>query len=340
MTKILNIGHCRNKLVAGQTGGVVVLFGLWVDYCKEHGLDFEVIDAYKRNYRHGTLYAYLSIFWQILTKMKHFDTVFLHGTYRDYLLFAPFTVWLAKRMGKRMVMRKFAGNFAEIYEKANPIIKVLMRYALKHADVLCWETKALVEFGKQFSSHSIWFPNVRKDSGVRRGDRPYQRKLIFLSRVEKMKGIFTLIEAMKILGNEYQLQIYGPLSGIEPEELQGGNYHYYGSVDAAKVPQKLAENDVLILPTKWGTEGYPGVIIEAYSVGVPVISTPMGAIPEIVEDGKTGFFTPVDDAQALADTIRRFDKDNYQQYSENALQAFSDFDYEKTNKMIAELLEK
>ena len=104
--------------------------------------------------------------------------------------------------------------------------------------------------------------------------------------------------------------------------------------------QKLAENDVLILPTKWGTEGYPGVIIEAYGVGVPVISTPMGAIPEIVEDGKTGFFTPVDDAPALAETIRRFNENNYRQYSENALQAFTDFDYEKTNEMIAKLLEK
>lgn len=340
MTKTLNIGHCRNKYVAGQTGGVVVLFGLWVDYCKERGLEFEVIDAYKRNYRHGTLCAYLSIFWQILTKMKHFDTVFLHGTYRDYLVFAPFTVWLAKWMGKRMVMRKFAGNFAEIYEKANPVSRALMRYALKNADVTCWETKALVEFGKKFNKQSIWFPNVRKDSGVRRGDRPYQHKLVFLSRVERMKGIFTLIEAMKILGNDYQLKIYGPLNGIEPEELQGENYSYHGSVEAALVPQKLAENDVLILPTKWGAEGYPGVIIEAYGVGVPVISTPMGAIPEIVSDGKTGFFTPVDDAQALADTIRRFNQDNYPQYADNALKAFADFEYGKTNDMIAGLLQK
>ena len=114
MRKILNIGHCANKYIAGQTGGVVVLFEIWIDYCKEHGLDFDIIDANKRNYHNGTLNAYFRIFWKIVTKMRFFDTIFLHGTYRDYLLFAPVSVWLAKRLGKRIVMRKFAGNFAEL----------------------------------------------------------------------------------------------------------------------------------------------------------------------------------------------------------------------------------
>lgn len=338
MRTILNIGHCENKYIAGRTGGVVVLFEIWIEYCKEHGLDFDIIDVNKRNYHGGTISAYFSIFWQIVTKMRSCDTVFLHGTYRDYLLFAPLLVWLAKRLGKRMVMRKFAGNFADLYNKSYPLSRALMRYALKNADVLCWETKALVAFGKKFNRNSYWFPNVRKDMGVRRGDRPYQRRLLFLSRVEKEKGIFTLIEAMKLLDNSYHLKIYGPLSGIEPDELHGENYSYYGSVPSSDVSKTIADNDILILPTTWKAEGYPGVIIEAYSVGVPVISTPLGGIPEIMCNGKTGFFIPVNDANALAETIRRFNEDNYHQYSASAFNAFANFDYEKTNSIIAGLL--
>ena len=338
MRKILNIGHCANKYIAGQTGGVVVLFEIWIDYCKEHGLDFDIIDANKRNYHNGTLNAYFRIFWKIVTKMRFFDTIFLHGTYRDYLLFAPVSVWLAKRLGKRIAMRKFAGNFAELYNETNPLCRMLMRYAMRNADVLCWETKSLVEFGKRFNSNSYWFPNVRKDTGVRRGNRAYQRRLLFLSRVEKEKGVFTLIEAMKLLGNDYQLRIYGPLRDIDPKELNGKNYSYCGSVPASEVSKTIADNDILILPTTWKAEGYPGVIIEAYNVGVPVISTPIGGISEIVCDGKTGFFIPVNDVHALTETIRRFNEDNYQQYSASALNAFADFDSEEINSVIAGLL--
>jgi glycosyltransferase involved in cell wall biosynthesis len=320
-----------------KTGGIVVLYQEWLKYCDEAKTEYCSIDNNKSNYA-NKIVALCAVLWQTVRRLGQYDTVMLHGTINDYLFFAPFIVWLARLRGKRVVLRKFAGNFAQYYGKTNILSRALLRYALKHADVLCWETKALVEFGRQFNARSVWFPNVRKDCGIRRGSRPYQRRLVFLSRVEKMKGIFTLIDAMKILGSDYRLEIYGPLSGIEPGELQGENYSYHGSVEAAKVPQKLAENDVLILPTKWGTEGYPGVIIEAYGVGVPAVSTPMGAIPEIVSDGTTGFFTPVDDAQALADAVRRFSEDNYPQYSDNALRAFADFDAGKVNPRIASLL--
>lgn len=51
-------------------------------------------------------------------------------------------------------------------------------------------------------------------------------------------------------------------------------------------------------------EGYPGIIIEAYSVGVPAIATNVGGIPEILEEGETGFIIEPMQVSALEKTIK------------------------------------
>ena len=63
------------------------------------------------------------------------------------------------------------------------------------------------------------------------------------------------------------------------------------------------EADVFVLPT-W-REGFPNVVIEAMAAGLPVVATPVGAIPEAIEDGKSGLLVPVNDTTALEAALRR-----------------------------------
>jgi glycosyltransferase involved in cell wall biosynthesis len=60
--------------------------------------------------------------------------------------------------------------------------------------------------------------------------------------------------------------------------------------------------DVFALPST-GNEGVPQALIQAMASGLPVVTTPVGAIPEIVRDGETGLLVPPENAQALADAI-------------------------------------
>ncbi len=336
--KIINIGACRNKKDRSRTGGVVVLFEAWIQYCKEQKLNAVTIDTNKANYA-NLIVAYFSILWQFLRSLKGTYVVMLHGTAKDYLLLAPVVLFISKLCGKKVVLRKFAGNFEEIYNSSNAFSKSIYNYVLRKSDVQFWETKSLVKFGADKGRKSIWFPNVRSKTGITRDvNRPFTKRFVFLSRAEKVKGLDILMECFKSLPDDYQVDIYGPVKDYELSELSGKNYTYKCSVDAPKVANTLAQYDVLILPTLWKGEGYPGIIIESYSVGLPVIASIIGAIPEIVEDGKTGFLVEPGSVDDLKRAVLSFTEGNYKDFAANAARAFDEFDAQVTNDKVIKIV--
>lgn len=74
-----------------------------------------------------------------------------------------------------------------------------------------------------------------------------------------------------------------------------------GWVDAATVARLLAAADVFVLPSH--NEGLPVAILEAMGAGLPVVATPVGAIPELVIENETGLLVPPGSAAALADAL-------------------------------------
>ncbi|MBI3097392.1 MAG: glycosyltransferase [Planctomycetes bacterium] len=69
-----------------------------------------------------------------------------------------------------------------------------------------------------------------------------------------------------------------------------------------EAPELIAGADALVLPSRW--EGFGMVLLEAMRVGVPIVATRVGAIPEVVADGETGRLVPAGDPPALAAAIR------------------------------------
>lgn len=70
------------------------------------------------------------------------------------------------------------------------------------------------------------------------------------------------------------------------------------------IPEILAASDAVVLPSD-RFEGVPQVILQALATGRPVVASPVGGIPEVVLDGKTGFLCPPGDAYAYADAMAR-----------------------------------
>lgn len=81
--------------------------------------------------------------------------------------------------------------------------------------------------------------------------------------------------------------------------LADGTVRFLGFRD--DVPDLLADTDLLVLPSF--EEGFPNTLLEGMALGLPVVSTPVDGIPELVVDGVTGVLTPPGDAPALATAI-------------------------------------
>lgn len=129
------------------------------------------------------------------------------------------------------------------------------------------------------------------------------KNIIFVGHIIKSKGCMDIISIAKKMPN-----INFKLVGKESEEFQSipkpQNIQYCGEVSKEEVINQMLSADLLLFPTY--TEGFPNVILEAMVSGLPVISTPVGAIPEIIENkgGKIievgnieGFIKAIEDLQ-------------------------------------------
>src|SRR5690606_41557275 len=112
---------------------------------------------------------------------------------------------------------------------------------------------------------------------------------------------------------------------------------YKGPVKSDEVVDLLSQYDVLVLPSY--KEGYPGVIIEALSIGMPVIATKLRGIQEMV-DSSCAILFEVGNQRALADAIMHFNSNNYTRYCSEAYKAFSKFDSEKQMPRILRIIDE
>ena len=111
-----------------------------------------------------------------------------------------------------------------------------------------------------------------------------RRRFVFVGHVKPAKGIGELIQAAKLLApTGITVDVYGPLQdGVSHSWFADSPAKYCGPLAKEDVISTLVGYDVLVLPTYAEIEGYPGVILEAYCAGIPVIATRWGGIPEIV----------------------------------------------------------
>lgn len=327
--KILLIGP-RNLIKDTHiTGGVVVLFENLISYCDEHAIQYNIVDTNKANYK-NKLIAYIMILFSILINTPKVKQVSLHGTANDYLLIAPFALIISRLFQKTFSLRKFAGNFIEIFEHYSTIKKWIVTYTLKGSSVNFFETKYLVEYFKNYNENTYWFPNVRKKQ-VLLTNSTYEKNFIFIGAVSREKGIDILCQVSNLLPDDYQIDIYGVLHDhFTIEYFNDYKVKYKGILIVNDVIKTLSEYDILILPSF--REGYPGVIIEALSVGLPIVATNLSGIKEMVDE-KSSVLVDVGNIEQLKKAMISIDEVNYIQMSIAAHEQFKSFDSDIQTKV-------
>jgi len=319
-----------------KTGGVVVLFEDLISFGEKDNLQFDVIDTNKANYN-NKLIAYVNILCFLLIKIPRSNYISLHGTANDFLFIAPFAVCLSKIFKKKVALRKFAGNFIEIFNNYYSLQKKIVYYTLKNSDINFFETKYLVDYFKNYNSNTFWFPNVRKKS-IFTTTLLFKKRFIFIGSVNREKGIDILCEASNLLPKDYIIDIYGTLEDdYTIEYFDQYHLNYKGTLNTNELYECLSSYDVLVLPSF--REGYPGVIIEALSVGLPIVATNLQGIQEMIYDDMSVLVEPGNIIE-LKDAIMSFNENNYLTMSIKAKKQFSLFDTEVQTRKFFDKLKK
>jgi glycosyltransferase involved in cell wall biosynthesis len=154
--------------------------------------------------------------------------------------------------------------------------------------------------------------------------------------VREEKGVDELLEASNRLDDSFTIDVYGHIFNEKYTDEYFDDYkaNYKGPLGPEEVLEKLKEYDVLVLPSY--QEGYPGIFIEAFSFGVPILATTLAPIKEIVIHGENGILVEPKNVDSLEEGFLSFNDNNYEKLSKNAYDSFELFDSLKQSKKMLE----
>ncbi len=245
------------------------------------------------------------------------DAVLVFANDLFAFVLVPLLLWKAHASKKPFYIKPVGSGIDLFMESHGKLVKSAMLKVLRSADGILAQTQYLTEWlHGQGCPKASYLPGCRPFQPVPPVNRPEggRMRMVFLAHITRLKGPLILLEALQIIarrgGPPLQCDFYGPIhDDIQAEfdqSLQATpSAQYLGSVDPGKATATLAGYDLVVLPTCYDTEGHPGVLIEAMQVGVPILSTQIRTLPELVKQGVNGLLVPVGDSQALADAIQQ-----------------------------------
>ena len=134
-------------------------------------------------------------------------------------------------------------------------------------------------------------------------------RLLYVGRLHASKGVEFLIGAAAALAGSHCLRLDIVGDGPELARLRalhpGADWlRFHGRVDAEAVADHMAVADLLCVPSLW-RENWPGVVVQALGIGLPVLGSRIGGIPELVETEVTGCLVTPGDRDAWVAALRR-----------------------------------
>jgi len=226
---------------------------------------------------------------------------------------------VATAFGRPTVVHLHGANFIDFYED-NALAKAISRWLFRRCDRLIvlgdsWRDFAVHTMGIDPAKVDVLYnavPDFAGNDFRREAPHPGQPlRLLTLANLSERKGTGCLLracEGLKAQGVDFRLTLGGggDVAGYRrmAEELGiGAECRFLGWVSREMAHDLIRSHDMLLLPSTH--EGLPMVILEALAARLPVVTTPVGSIPEVLEDGRTALIVPPDDPQALGGAIAR-----------------------------------
>lgn len=147
----------------------------------------------------------------------------------------------------------------------------------------------------RFPNAAIVYPNSYARPSVAATASAHVR-FVYVGRLHALKGVDVLLDALAPLADKYRFTLRIVGSGPAEAELRAKHGHhdwlsFAGHVSQTEVANNIADGDVLCVPSIWA-EALGMVVVHALTLGIPVIGSNIGGIPELVRDGQNGMLVP------------------------------------------------
>lgn len=246
--------------------------------------------------------------------LRDFDIVHLHisakGSFKRKTLMAA----MARKAGKCVILHEHSGEFARDFEASDDAYREKVREAFNGAD-------RVIVLSEEWRDY--FAENVMRDAGrlsVLHNGVPIPEKpcspcshqgVLFLGRLDARKSPDVLLRASKdvlgacpgmriVLGGDGDIDRYKALA----KELGiADRCDFLGWVAGEDKERLFDQAGIYCLPSK--NEAMPMSVMEAMARGVPVISTRVGGVPQLIDDGVDGLLMDVDDVEGLSDLLLR-----------------------------------
>jgi glycosyltransferase involved in cell wall biosynthesis len=162
---------------------------------------------------------------------------------------------------------------------------------------------------------------------LRKRLRERENVIGYIGRLHPEKGILNFMEAISMILKARKDVTFlvvgdGELREKVEEYLKRGDLNnkvrYIRWVSHDKIPKYLNDLKLCVLPSA-PTEGLPNIMLEAMACGTPFLATPVGAIPDVIKDGETGFIMKDNSPECIArNVIRALDHSHLERITQNA----------------------
>jgi len=259
-------------------------------------------------------------FWFLLAlarflAARRVDVVHLHMSTRGSVVRKCLLIWVAVALRRPVIVHMHGADFFPFFEALRPLWQRQIGLALRRAR----HVVVLGEGWRRFLIERAGLPEHRV-SVVRNGvpapaTRPRVQEnpthILFLGRLGARKGVPELLaalgsQAMQTLPWRATLAGDGDVPGFSAMAARAGlgeRIAFPGWVDSARAAALMASADLLVLPSHH--EALPMAVVEALAAAVPVLTTPVGVIGELLTDGQTALLVAPGDVPALTAALVR-----------------------------------
>jgi glycosyltransferase involved in cell wall biosynthesis len=320
---VLLLGPARTA-VSGVSTHLNQLFKSQLSTCF-HFSQFQVGREGRAENRLGTLlrllgspFAFALCVLRRRPQIVHINTSFDRKAYWRDLTYLV----IAKVLLRRVVYQIHGGALPQELFSSSPWLTSLLRRTLSYPDVVVVLSEIERAAYRGFASdvplvliaNAVEIEDVNLDLARYESNRPLE--VAYLGRLAYSKGVFDIVQAVAILrtrGIEVRLKLAG--SGAAEEQLRKAitearlddRVQLLGPVFGAAKQRLWQSANVLAFPSH--SEGLPYALLESMAAGVVPVISPVGAIPDVVQEHVHGIFVPPRNPLALADALERLHRD-------------------------------